>query len=430
MVRRSGSLFSVRIAHLKRREWFNTGETQKAKAARQARDIFFFLRSNGWEATLGRFKPTGETPKLDVTIGEYLEAVRTHSTCNEVTLNIYASKLRTLVAEVSGIAKTSSIAYAKGEAYQKWISRVEGVKLSRLTPPLIQRWKKDRLSTALSPEKKAASRRTVNSILRNAKSLFGRRILEEVKGAGIALPHPLPFAEVQMERAQKIRYRSRVAPRGGIDWLMITARNELQPEIPSLDRANLRKSKAAIAEAKSRREQFKILILALGAGLRRSEIDTLMWEQLDFHSSTIRVETTEYADVKTERSEDSVDVHPSVMGILMGYRSQSTDVFVVESHMSSRIGPASYHHYRCYRHFRKLSAWLRSKGIDDQKPLHSLRKEFGSEILRQGGIFMASAQLRHSDIRTTRDAYSYKKQRVTVDLGQSLTRENLMIVNE
>jgi len=42
--------------------------------------------------------------------------------------------------------------------------------------------------------------------------------------------------------------------------------------------------------------------------------------------------------------------------------------------------------------------------------LHALRKEFGSQICAQAGIYAASVALRHSSITLTREYYVDKKQ--------------------
>src|SRR5690349_11849989 len=93
--------------------------------------------------------------------------------------------------------------------------------------------------------------------------------------------------------------------------------------------------------------------------------------------------------------------------------------FVVSSYLLPHPG-ASHQYYRCNTHFARLSAWLRSKSIPAQKPLHELRKEFGSLVCEQAGIFAASTQLRHGEIRVTASFYLDKKQRVTVKLGDLL----------
>jgi integrase len=53
--------------------------------------------------------------------------------------------------------------------------------------------------------------------------------------------------------------------------------------------------------------------------------------------------------------------------------------------------------------------------------LHTLRKEFGSIIAAEHGIYAASRLLRHADITTTAQYYLDKKKRVTSGLGGLLT---------
>jgi hypothetical protein len=67
-----------------------------------------------------------------------------------------------------------------------------------------------------------------------------------------------------------------------------------------------------------------------------------------------------------------------------------------------------------------LTAWLRGKGVKANKPIHELRKEFGSLVNEKFGIYAASRALRHSDITTSARHYIAKKERVTVGLGHLL----------
>jgi len=69
--------------------------------------------------------------------------------------------------------------------------------------------------------------------------------------------------------------------------------------------------------------------------------------------------------------------------------------------------------------------WLRSKGIKANKPIHELRKEFGSLVNQKHGIYAASRALRHSDITTSTRHYVAKKQRFTVGLGHLLTQTSM-----
>jgi hypothetical protein len=58
--------------------------------------------------------------------------------------------------------------------------------------------------------------------------------------------------------------------------------------------------------------------------------------------------------------------------------------------------------------------------VKAQKPLHTLRKEFGSQLCQTHGIYAASRGLRHSDIKITSNFYTDSRARATVGLGHLL----------
>jgi integrase len=62
--------------------------------------------------------------------------------------------------------------------------------------------------------------------------------------------------------------------------------------------------------------------------------------------------------------------------------------------------------YRCDQAHRTLVAWLRKFGIDDPKPCHRLRKEFGSFVSTTLGLFHAQRFLGHSSPNVTSDYYA------------------------
>ena len=71
---------------------------------------------------------------------------------------------------------------------------------------------------------------------------------------------------------------------------------------------------------------------------------------------------------------------------------------------------------RCQPHFRALAAWLREHGVEGDKLIHVLCKEFGSRINEKGDIHAASMALRHADIGITAQFYGDSK-RVTTGFG-------------
>jgi integrase len=172
--------------------------------------------------------------------------------------------------------------------------------------------------------------------------------------------------------------------------------------------------------AKQDVEAFKVLVLALVCGLRRSEIDHLLWRAFHFEKSLLRVENTEYHQLKSEDSAGEVDLDAETCAWFRHERARKpTSVFVIESSNPPRLTGKS-RFYRCDAIFQRVSQWLRKQGVADAKPLHTMRKEIGSLIANEHGIFAASRYLRHSDIRITSSFYADKKRVVTPKLFQGL----------
>jgi integrase len=171
-------------------------------------------------------------------------------------------------------------------------------------------------------------------------------------------------------------------------------------------------------------EQFKIFLLAVMAGLRRNEIDKLEWTAFRWEEGSIRIEATKWFHPKSEDSLGDVEVDPELLELFRGYRAKATGNFVIKSHNDPRPD-ATFEHYRCQSLFEKLSEWLRKKGVKSKTPLHTLRKEFGSQICDRDGIYAASRALRHADIAITSQHYLDKKKRVVSGLGHLLKDSNV-----
>ncbi len=62
--------------------------------------------------------------------------------------------------------------------------------------------------------------------------------------------------------------------------------------------------------------------------------------------------------------------------------------------------------YRCEEAHRVLVAWLRGIGVNDPKPCHALRKEFGSYVATHFSLFHAQKILGHSSPSVTSSYYA------------------------
>jgi integrase len=138
------------------------------------------------------------------------------------------------------------------------------------------------------------------------------------------------------------------------------------------------------------------------------------WDQ-----GTIRIEATQYFHPKSEDSLGDVEVDPELLGIFRGFHGRATGDFVIESETAPRLD-VTYAHYRCQRLFEGLTEWLRAHDVTGNKPLHTLRKEFGSQVCAKHGIYAASTALRHADIAITSQHYLDRRKRSTVGLGNLL----------
>src|SRR5260221_12137977 len=128
-------------------------------------------------------------------------------------------------------------------------------------------------------------------------------------------------------------------------------------------------------------------------GLRRREIDLLEWSSFLWNDGLVRIKATEHFDAKTEDSLGDVAVDSELLELFRGHRARATSAFVIESDGQPRSG-VSYSFYRCHDVFDRLTTSLRKNGVKTNKPPHTLRKEFGSQVCAAHGVHAASRQLR------------------------------------
>jgi integrase len=301
--------------------------------------------------------------------------------------------VRKIASDMLGLVDNGKRYSGRGAGHAEWCEHVESFKLSEFTGARIAAWKKSFLAKAGSdPKGQRNARVSVNFYLRSAKSLFSLRVRENL---GLSLPEPLPFSEVQIERPS-----TKYLASFDLEELIQCAREEL-----------------FCAD----QEAFKVFLLSAMAGLRRKEIDLLPWSAFRWEAGVIRVEHTKHFTPKTADSAGDVAVDPELLTLFRGYYAQDPRAeFVIESPGTPRSG-VLYNHYRCDKVFGRLVDWLRAHGVGSAKPIHELRKAFGSVICERAGIHQASRSLRHSDIRVTSAVYIDSRSRVASGLGHLLT---------
>jgi len=390
--------YCIQFSCYGKRSFFNLHESDPGRAARKARDIYLMCRASpdGIEKAREEYDPKKGRVQLEDeglpikkdTVGHLIQAVREMGDMKATTLTEYAKSFRKIVAGVARLEVENASSLRDCE-YKKWVQRVDAIKLSSITPEKVIEWRTNCLNTAQEMGKDLlTTQRSLNSCVRNAKSLFAikrRMYLRKV----VELPEVLPFEEIVRLREGSTVYEGKINMRELFD----SAKESLEPHHP---------------------ESYKIMLLAAYCGLRMSEIDYLLWKSIDFDARELRVEPNEFFVPKTADSAGKVKMAVTVANYLSNVAQNSK--FVIESTRSPKKDRKSSS-YRCKPAIKVLTAWLRQNGVDVPKPIHTLRKEAGSQIYAQGGIHKASRFLRHSNLNITAAYYVDEREDIMPDYG-------------
>ncbi len=384
----------VQIQYRGHREKVGLGTNNKEEAVRRAGRFYTTLREKGWDAAHKQLSPSRDLgPRNPVAVGEFIEMVGPMLSVRPRTLDVYAYALRKIAREAAGSKDNSRHKFDPKSL--EWRKAADLLPLGKMTPNTIAQWKATVLMEAdQNPVAQQRARRNINSFVRNARAVFGWKILKKLTAKGTVLPAPLPFEGFEFEAQGSTKYVSKI----NAGSLFQTARNERAEADP---------------------ESWKVILLALGAGLRRAEIDGLCWSQVDADRGEIRITNHAYFQAKTEDSEGDIFVDPGLMVELGRFRTTPESRPVVDAAIPFRqsTGPQ---YYRCQETFQRVTSWLRANGVTGNKPLHTLRKEFGSIICAAADIHTASRQLRHSNLATTAAYYADHRRRITVPVAEML----------
>src|SRR5262249_17767038 len=98
------------------------------------------------------------------------------------------------VADICGIDGGNSKYDYRTGGRDAWLRKVHGVRIAAITPEEVQKWKLRFVRrTGTDPIKQRAARISVNSLMRQAKSLFAPSVL---KFFSLGLPEASPFQGV------------------------------------------------------------------------------------------------------------------------------------------------------------------------------------------------------------------------------------------
>lgn len=406
-----GSLdYCCRFSHNGQRGFFDLNTPNKVEAQKRAAERYKFVVAHGWEAAEKNpeFRIQSPEPKVEIlTVGSWISEVRAISLVTPLTQLSYEQALRRVAAEaVLGLEHSA-------KTHEKWTSKVDALPLERLTQDVIARWIKTRLTKAGNdPRAQEKAKHTINHILRSAKALFSKKkVMQKLAKETISkLPHPIPLVEVSLiAEDSSARFTPSVDP----EKLLLLAQKELgsqQLDGESDDEFHLRE------------QQWIALLLSFCGGLRRKESDLLEWHQVQLHHPSgprIGLAITKHFKAKNKAHAKSIPLDAEVAAILEKYYRKYPDTeFVLQSDRD--VNPKGIGKPRCHHTWQALMKWLRAKGVDDIKPIHSLRKSIGSLMAEKHGIHAAQRHLRHTTPAITSKYYSNSEAVETPGIGSLL----------
>jgi len=259
----------------------------------------------------------------------------------------------------------------------------------------VQKWKVSYVKArSADPLKKNSAMESANSYIRYCRSMFKPDILPHMQKE-LALPEDLPFATVKLYPRQNTKYVS--------TFSVVDVMEKAKKELAGIEQD----------------QQWLIFALAVSTGMRRNEIDKLTWRQINFDKNFINVSATEHLNIKG--TEGCVDIEAELATMLKGYYAKYKDAgeFVIQSDIVPSF-KSKVPKYRANRHLQAVVTWLRKQGVKAHKPIHTLRKEAGSEVCKRYGLHAASTFLRHADIQVTSAHYVENKETITSGLGALL----------
>lgn len=144
----------------------------------------------------------------------------------------------------------------------------------------------------------------------------------------------------------------------------------------------------AVVALKEKPDHYRAYILAACAGCRASEIAAARRSWLD--GTTLRIGAFPDEFKTKSGAERRVALPPEAVAILL---AGDDPVYLVGPRRKQIVG-------------RELNAILHDAGFTDQKPLHSLRRWFGSLLFSHQSPAIAQAALGHSSLTVTQDHYA------------------------
>lgn len=373
--------------------------SDKDQAAERALRLFHELQDSGWDAVEKRQTRAPQSPTVDEFVQAFLEATEGfEAPPRPITLHLYTRCLRQL-SKVAGVTH-----------------------IRELTPEAVERFRdRYRAQSRRAGRSEQSVQNTTANIIRNAAACFSReaRGILERKGLSVSNPFegirtkveikpvtPLPHTIVDRiwKEAHLLRDGDPEAKGPNLKQYLKTYRKAHEGRMPG--------RWVPLDFRKGHPDAYAALLMALGLGLRANEIDKARWSWFSFDSKgdcylKVRQEEDFMPKGGTERI---LKVPRDLYDALVATRKDLANPYVLGGPASTKSSAKGAGFYRKMETIRAVNLWLRERGVEADskfgKPLHRLRKQFGSELATSHGIYVTQKLLGHSTPTITAKHYA------------------------
>jgi integrase len=331
----------------------STDTTIQKNAEAAAKTLIKAIKDERWDA-LSASRSRREFATLESIIAAYETAPERPAAADR---NVYCFRL--LLRRATGRENLTNLTAAALDA--KLIRDYKAAVLAPFADP----------SAPVDKAELNRAKRSANSILRQARSLFAKKILSHYTDAGVHLPDLDPFLnEPPFTKVPKPDYQV--------------------PDDVLIQRTFRALHKLRTSGHPEKLNRFKAVCLALGAGLRKSEMSPVSWDWFKTVNDHVVIrgekicKNNKPLDLPFQsevwtwlQSVKPADTQPTDPLLLVGCKTHIENIF------------------------RKISKWMRKLGWKTQKKIHELRAVIISRIAEEHGIIAARDFARHGDIAVT-----------------------------
>lgn len=372
--------------------------SDKDRAAELALQLANRLRVEGWSVVTKGLARLPASPTIEEFLSEYEKATKSMDKApRPISVRLYSRCLLQL-CEVAGVSK-----------------------VRELTPDAIERARDSYRAKARTVGRDDTSiRNTLSTIIRNAAACFSREARAIMQRNGLTLENP--FTGIKC--GSDIQPVSPL-PRNIVERIWADAPS-LRDGDPNADDPKLANYVRRYRKAHDGREPgrwvpidfrqphqdaYAALLLAFGCGLRANECDKARWAWLKKDGQgNCFIEIRKEADFAPKGGTARIVKIPAdLFEALQGTR-QDTGEYIIGGGPSTESSTQGGGLYRRPNTFRVINEWLRKRGVEAEKkygkPLHRLRKQFGSEVATSFGLFHAQKLLGHGSPTITARHYA------------------------